>query len=56
MKSPKKKTAPIKSKGLRLIIQDSEIVDQYGRILEEYTNDKGKKDLRPTGRCTYARH
>ncbi len=56
MKIKKRKATPITSKGLRLIIRDGQIVDQYGRILEEYTNKQGKKDLRPTGKCTYAHH
>jgi hypothetical protein len=41
---------PPKSSGLRLkSIDDGKWIDQYGRILEEYTNAKGERDLRPIG-------
>ena len=37
-------------KGLRLIQnEDSTFTDQYGRLLEQYTNKQGKPDLRPIG-------
>lgn len=29
--------------------KDGRILDQYGRVLEEYTNSKGERDLRPVG-------
>lgn len=51
-----KKIKPTKIKGLRLITRDGLLIDQYGRILESYINEKGQNDLRPTGRCTYAHH
>lgn len=36
--------------GLRLLRNsDGTYTDQYGRLLEEFTNDKGKPDLRPIG-------
>lgn len=49
----------VKCSGLRLIPNPNnpaECIDQYGRILEVYKDEKGKKDLRPTGRTTTARH
>lgn len=30
-------------------LQDGRFMDQYGRILETYTNKEGKTDLRPVG-------
>lgn len=30
-------------------LEDGRYMDQYGRILEEYTNPQGKRDLRPVG-------
>ena len=43
------------SQGLRLKRIDGKIVDQYGRILEEFVNSSGLLDLRPVG-VTYATH
>lgn len=34
----------------------SGIADQYGRILEEFVNDKNELDLRPTGHCISVYH
>lgn len=45
----------VRVKGLRLKRINGQIVDQYGRILEEYTNKQGKQDLRPVG-VAYATH
>ena len=42
----------VKAMGLRLIPNpknSAQCMDQYGRILEVYTNSEGKKDLRPVG-------
>jgi hypothetical protein len=49
-----------KTQGLQLIrlkvpggeVYTSRFGDQYGRILEEYTNSKGEPDLRPVGLYT----
>ncbi len=44
---------PVKTKGLRLKPcsdgNPQHWTDQYGRVLEVFTNDKGKLDLRPIG-------
>lgn len=37
-------------KTMGLQIKDGEIVDKYGRVMEEFTDDKGYIDIRPTGR------
>lgn len=38
------------AKGLRLKDnQDGTYTDQYGRVLQRYTNEKGEDDLRPIG-------
>ena len=38
------------TKGLRLIQNaDGTFTDQYGRVLQPYTNAQGKPDLRPIG-------
>jgi len=29
--------------------KNGQIVDEYGRVLEEYRNEQGKMDLRPVG-------
>jgi hypothetical protein len=34
----------------------SGIADQYGRVMEEYMNEKGFWDVRVTGHCIAARH
>ena len=31
-------------------LPSGELIDQYGRILEQYTDANGKSDIRPTGR------
>lgn len=48
-----KKGDIIKLKGstIRLKVNgDGTFTDQYGRILEPYTNEHGKPDYKPTGR------
>lgn len=32
------------------------IMDQYGRIFETFTNERGETDHRPTGECGSANH
>ena len=29
--------------------KNGQIVDEYGRVLEEYRNEQGKMDLKPVG-------
>ena len=49
-KSKTKITARLKKEmGLRKS-KKGEIIDKYGRVLEEYIDDHGFLDLRPTGR------
>ena len=39
-----------RTSGLRLKDnQDGTFTDQYGRVLEPYTNEHGKPDLKPVG-------
>lgn len=43
-------TCPVRTKGLDLKPYGaSQWIDQHGRILELYTDSKGKQDLRPVG-------
>lgn len=56
----------MKPNGLRLKFYSNEttddgqvvscVADQYGRVMEEYYDKKGKKDIRPTGQCIYVNH
>lgn len=65
-KNKTKKLRRAKCKGLRIAFyQDMPSslggsvtgpADQYGRVLEEFTNEKGELDIRPTGHCIAARH
>ena len=46
----KQAEATYRTKGLRLKENpDGTFTDQYGRILQPYTNEKGQPDLRPVG-------
>lgn len=65
-KNKRRKIRRAKCKGLRIAIYTdmpsslggsvSGYADQFGRILEEFTNSKGELDIRPTGHCIAARH
>ena len=69
-KGKKNKNTPIKPmvmpKGLRLKNYENKLssmgvyvsgtADQYGRILEQFVNDKNEWDLRPTGHCISVYH
>ena len=45
-REPKRK---ITVQGLRLQRHPKGFIDQYGRVLQEYVNEKGEPDLRPIG-------
>jgi hypothetical protein len=55
MAKKRKTPKPPATRGLRLNRHNGNWIDQYGRVLEEFVNKQGQRDLRPVG-VGYARH